>query len=110
MNQINATDLSSPTNKRSRPLSEALRVDHENVLPEGGPGRQLVWSGNHSGDWEILIYRNGGLWEACFFRWAIHHEHAFASSLDLVQQRVEQRIGALEAGRLKSADWKHIIH
>ena len=72
--------------------------------------RQLVWSARNNDDWEILIYRYGELWEACFFRWAIHHEHAVGSSFDSVRRRVEQRIHILEAGHLKSTEWRQVLH
>jgi hypothetical protein len=80
------------------------------VVAEQPTPRQLVWSARNNDDWEILIYRFGELWEACFFRWAIHHEHAIGSSLESVRHRVEQRIHILEAGHLRSTEWHKVIH
>src|SRR5215813_8423346 len=68
--------------------------------------RQLVWSSSTPDGWETLVYRHGELWEACFFRWAIHHEHIISSSLKHVRKRAEQRIRALEQDRLKGATWR----
>ena len=72
--------------------------------------RQLIWSSHKSDDWEILIYKQTECWEACFFRWPIHHEHATGSSFNSVRQRAEQRIRILEAGRLKRAEWRQTIY
>ena len=69
--------------------------------------RQLIWSSRKPDDWEILVYKQTEGWEACFFRWPIHHEHATGSSFDFVRQKAEKRIRILEAGRLKSAEWPH---
>ena len=69
--------------------------------------RQLIWSSRKPDDWEILIYKQTEGWEACFFRWPIHHEHATGSSFDFVRQRAEKRIRVLEEGHLKSAEWPH---
>jgi hypothetical protein len=80
------------------------------VMAEQVTPRQLVWSARNPDDWEILIYKCGELWEACFFRWAIHHEHAMGSSFDSVLRRVEQRIHILEAGHLKLTEWRQVLH
>jgi hypothetical protein len=69
--------------------------------------RQLIWSSRKPNDWEILVYKQTEDWEACFFRWPIHHEHVMGSSFELVRQKAERRIRLLEAGRLKSAEWPH---
>ena len=72
--------------------------------------RQLIWSSRKPDDWEVLIYKQTEGWEACFFRWPIHHEHATGSSFNSVRQRAEQRIHILEAGGLKKAEWRRTIH
>lgn len=69
--------------------------------------RQLIWSSRKPDDWEILVYKQTERWEACFFRWPIHHEHATATSFDLVRQMAERRIRILQANRLKFAKWPH---
>ena len=69
--------------------------------------RQLIWSSRKPDDWEILVYKQTEGWQACFFRWPIHHEHATGTSFDLVRQMAERRIRVLEAERLKSAKWPH---
>ena len=72
--------------------------------------KQLIWSSHKPGDWEILVYKQSEYWEACFFRWPLHHEHATGSSFDAVRQRAEQRIRVLEAGRLRDTRWGQTIH
>jgi hypothetical protein len=59
--------------------------------------RQLIWSSQNPADWEILVYKQGERWEACFFRWPSHHEHAAGTSFASVRQRAEQRIRVLES-------------
>jgi hypothetical protein len=63
--------------------------------------KQLIWSSSKQDDWEILVYKLTDCWEACFFRWPIHHEHATGSSFDAVRRRAEQRIQILEGRRLR---------
>ena len=75
-------------------------------LSAGVIERQLIWSSLRPDDWEILVYKQTEGWEACFFRWPLHHEHATGSSFDSVRQRAEQRIRILEARRLKGASWQ----
>jgi hypothetical protein len=104
MNQISATKWSPSNEKGSCPPNDAIRFDDGGVLPRQEDNKQLIWSGSFSPDWEILVYRKGDVWEACFFRWAIHHEHVTGSSFDGVQHRAEQRIRKLEAGRLHSTN------
>ena len=72
--------------------------------------RQLIWSSRKPDDWEVLVYKHTEGWEACFFRWPIHHEHATGSSFNSVRRRAEQRIRILEAGRLKKAEWRQTIY
>jgi len=79
------------------------------VLPTNTIERQLIWSSRKPDDWEVLVYKHTEGWEACFFRWPIHHEHATGSSFNSVRQRAEQRIRILEAGRLKRAEWRQTI-
>ena len=72
--------------------------------------RRLIWASRTPDEWEILVYKQTEGWEACFFRWPIHHEHATGSSFDSVRQRAEQRIRFLKAGRLKGANWRQPIY
>ena len=80
------------------------------LAPDKPALRKLVWSSSTPKGWEILVYRSGELWEACFFCWAIHHEHVISSSLEHVRQRAEQRIRALEKDRLKDVTWRPSLH
>lgn len=89
---------------------DGLRPDNAPVLPAGLTERRLIWSSRKPGDWEILIYKQTDRWEACFFRWPVHHEHAIGSSFDSVRRRAEQRIRFLEVDRLRSAKWRQTIH
>ena len=73
-----------------------------------GP-RRLIWSSCKPDDWEILVYNRGEIWEACFFRWPIHHEHVSGPSFAYVRQRAEQTICVLEATGLKTAEWRQTI-
>jgi hypothetical protein len=68
--------------------------------------RKLVWSFSDPDDWEILIYKRADLWEACFFLWEMHHEHASGSSFDSVKTRVEERIRILKDKKFKAAVWR----
>ena len=76
------------------------------ALPANVKSRRLIWSSRKPTDWEILVYQDGESWEACFFRWPIHHEHATGTSFDSVKNRAEQRIHAIEERRLKTAVWR----
>ena len=67
--------------------------------------RKLVWSFSDPDGGEILIYKRDDLWEACFFVWAIHHEHAIGSSFESVKSRVEERIRILKEKKFESAVW-----
>jgi len=80
------------------------------VLSTNAIERQLIWSSRKPDDWEVLVYKHTEGWEACFFRWPIHHEHATGSSFNSVRQRAEQRIRILEAGGLKRAEWRQTIY
>jgi hypothetical protein len=108
MNQgtLNNSPSSRDKNKNSGLSSDAIRLSSGQLLPEVEGRKELIWSSRRPDEWEILVYSNGTVWEACFFRWAIHHEHVIASSFEAVCQRAEQRIRTLEASRLKSTDWK----
>jgi len=72
--------------------------------------KRLIWSTRKPDDWEILVYKHGEGWDACFFRWPIHHEHATGSSFDAVRQRAERRIRVLEAGRLRATEWRQLVN
>lgn len=110
MNQHGATKPAMSTDQYRMRTSGDIRQSPAVQVPEQGIEKQLIWSSRKPDDWEILVYRHGTLWEACFFRWAIHHEHAIASSFEAVRQRAEQRIKALEDDRLRSTVWKRMIH
>jgi hypothetical protein len=68
--------------------------------------RKLVWSFSDPDGGEILIYKRDDLWEACFFLWGIHHEHAIGSSFDRVKNRAEERIRILRKKKFESAVWR----
>lgn len=78
-------------------------------VPEANSPRQLIWSSCKPDHWEILVYKKGETWEACFFRWPIHHEHVNGPSFTFVRQRVEQKICVLETTGLKTAEWRQTI-
>ena len=88
-----------------RPV-DRLPSGNSPVLSAGIIERQLIWSSFRPDDWEILVYKLTEGWEACFFRWPLHHEHAIGSSFDAVRQRAEQRIRILEARHLKGTHWR----
>jgi hypothetical protein len=48
-----ADGLRSPTSK----------ISSSNLIE-----RQLIWSSRKPDDWEILVYKQGEVWDACFFR------------------------------------------
>ncbi|PWT90523.1 MAG: hypothetical protein C5B55_09620 [Blastocatellia bacterium] len=87
--------------KNTERMQTSAAVKQTNLLPSNLARRRIVWSGRTENDWEILIYKNCEHFEACFFRWAIHHEHASGMTIDSLVQRVHQRIERLESGRLK---------
>jgi hypothetical protein len=99
---LSEKQIGGPVN---RPRSNNSPVLSPNVIE-----KKLIWSSYKPNDWEILVYKRTEGWEACFFRWAVHHEHATGSSFDSVRQRAEQRIRMLEAGRLRTTDWRQTIH
>jgi hypothetical protein len=70
--------------------------------------KELVWTTHTSDGWEILFYRRGHLWEACFFRWAEHHEHATGLSKDELRDTVERRIRVLKSRNLRTTKWRSI--
>ena len=92
-----------------RPVA-GLQSGNSPVLSADIIERKLIWSSRKPDDWEILVYKRTDRWEACFFRWPIHHEHATGSSFDSVRQRAEQRIRVLEARRLKTTEWRQTIN
>ena len=93
--------------KQIDPHVDRLLSGNSKLLAAGIVERQLIWSSLRPDHWEILVYKRTEGWEACFFRWPIHHEHVTGSSFEFVRQRAEKRIRVLEAGRLKSAEWPH---
>ena len=106
---MNLKLVMSSSERFERPAGTSL-TPQRSLLPSGSLGRRLVISIRTDDDWEILVYRRGDVYEACFFRWAIHHEHAIGSSFEAVTQQVEQRIRSLNSRRLKSARWRKVIH
>ena len=93
----------------NQPVDE-LRSSASPIWSANTTEKQLIWSSHKPGEWEILVYKQTEFWEACFFRWPLHHEHATGSSFDSVKQRAEQRIRTLEAGRLRQTRWEGTIH
>ncbi len=110
MNQNIATTAWLPPGKRNRAPNDAVRREGGILLPPQTIDKQLVWSGSYAEEWEILVYRKGDVWEACFFRWEIHHEHIIGSSFGTIYRRAEERISSLEAGGLKATNWELIMH
>ena len=107
-NTISETVLSCEK-QIERPV-DGLRSCNSRALSADMTDRQLIWSSRKPDDWEILVYKQGESWEACFFRWPIHHEHAAGPSFDSVRQRAEQRIRVLEARRLRTTEWRQPIY
>ena len=107
-NTISETVLSCK--KQIERSVDELQSCNSLALLEDITTRQLIWSSRKPDDWEILVYKLGESWEACFFRWPIHHEHAAGPSFDSVRQRAEQRIRVLEARRLKTTEWRQPIY
>ncbi len=58
---------------------------------------QLEWVGCYATHWEIVIYEQNDLWEACFFTRDLYHEHVTGPSFDEVRRRAEERIDLLES-------------
>ncbi len=102
MNNLSVT----ATSAAKQHMSVATRTNASGPIA-GDPNtvKELVWSSSNTEGWEILIYTRGDLWEACFFLWAIHHEHAISSSFASVKIRVEERIRILKKKKFKSAVW-----
>jgi len=92
-------------NQIERPV-DRLRSGNPQLLSSATLPRQLIWSSLRADDWEILVYKRNEGWEACFFRWPLHHEHATGSSFDSVRHRAEQRIRFLESRHLKGTNWQ----
>src|SRR4030095_9960363 len=107
-NTISETVLSGE--KQTERSVAGLRSCNSLTLPADITPRQLIWSSRKPDDWEILVYKRGESWEACFFRWPIHHEHAAGPSFDSVRQRAEQRIRVLEARRLRTTEWRQPVY
>ena len=94
---------------RDRLTGEGLSASNTRELPTVESARQLIWSSHKADEWEILVYNKGENWEACFFRWPIHHEHINGPSFTYVRRRAEQKICLLEAAGLKTAEWRQTI-
>jgi len=68
----------------------------------GNKGRFQSWAGQYADDWWILAYYKEGFWNACFFKFDFHHEHARGSSLKNARSRAERRIDFIENEALAS--------
>ena len=90
-------------------IGDRLVSTNAGELPAVKSTRELIWSSHKADDWEILVYNKGETWEACFFRWPIHHEHINGPSFTYVRRRAEQKICVLEAAGLKNAEWRQTI-
>jgi len=101
MNKNTISETVSLCEKQIERTVDGLPSCNSLALPEDINARQLIWSSCKSDDWEILVYKQGESWEACFFRWPIHHEHAAGPSFDSVRQRAEQRIQVLRSAPSK---------
>lgn len=79
----------------------ATRLDASGVSGvTEGRGRRLVhleWVDCYATHWEIAIYEQKDLWEACFFTRDLYHEHVTGPSFDEVRRRAEERIDLLES-------------
>jgi len=98
ISELCATDTQAL--RRTRIESISSPTDEPAIL------RKLVWSFSVPDGWEILIYSRDDLWEACFFLWAIHHEHALGLSFECVKNRAEERIRILQKKEFKSLVWR----
>jgi hypothetical protein len=107
MNKNTLTEAVLLYEKQIEPTADGPRCSNSPVPSASIVERQLIWSSRKPDDWEILVYKQPERWEACFFRWPIHHEHATATSFELVRQMAERRIRILQANRLKFAKWPH---
>jgi hypothetical protein len=110
MNKNTISETVSSCEKQIERPVDGLPSCNSLALPEDITARQLIWSSCKPDDWEILVYKQGESWEACFFRWPIHHEHAAGPSFDSVRQRAEQRIQVLEARRLRTTEWRQPMY
>ena len=106
MNKNAISETVSSCKKQIERPDDGLGSFNSLALPEDMTARQLIWSSRKADDWEILVYKKGESWEACFFRWPIHHEHAAGPSFDSVRQRAEHRIQVLQARRLRTTEWR----
>lgn len=98
------------THRETTESPTPARTTLQRPLPSAKADRKLVYSIVTGDDWEILIYQRSGTFEACFFRWAFHHEHTSGSSFEAVTRQVEQRIRILKSRRLKTVRWRRVVH
>ena len=82
--------------KRLAPRVDVPAVSQLTRIIRKGLG-QLQWAGCYATDWEIVIYEQKELWEACFFTRDLYHEHVTGPTLDEVRRRAEERIDLLES-------------
>ena len=106
MNNHRTNKVQTSLIARDSLTGDGLVSSNAGELPAVRSARQLIWSSREADDWEILVYNKGETWEACFFRWPIHHEHLNGPSFTHVRRRAEQRIRVLEAAGLKTAEWR----
>ena len=59
--------------------------------------RHLTWIGYYPGNWEILVYQQADVWEACYVKWDVYHNHIRGFSFADTLHRAEARIEQLEA-------------
>ena len=100
--RIMTPSITSPITEHSNSIVNV----RNSFLPDVTPHKHLVSSVRTDDDWEILIYKQGAVFEACFFRWAEHHEHAVGSPVEALNRYVEQRISILRSRQLKTEGWR----
>ena len=89
--------------------SSIVNVRHS-YLPDVTPTKHLVTSVRTADDWEILVYQQGAVFEACFFQWETHHEHAIGSPVEALNHYVEQRIEILRSRQVKTEEWCEVTN
>jgi hypothetical protein len=82
--------------KRARP---SLDSSEARLFKQGAERRlgRLDWVGCYATHWEVVIYEQHDLWEACFFTRDLYHEHVTGPSFHEVRRRAEERIDLLES-------------
>jgi hypothetical protein len=85
--------------QRSKRMATSVDASGVNGVTKGRGRRlgQLEWVGGYATHWEIAIYEQKDLWEACFFTRDLYHEHVAGPSFDEVRRRAEERIDLLES-------------